>query len=483
MNAPASLLWFRLDLRLADNPALCAATACGAPVIPVFIWAPEEEAPWPPGAASRAWLNQSVRALEADLANRGSRLIIRRGPTLEAMRQLIIDTGAGAVFWHRRCEPAQRLQEIQVMDLARSRGVEAGVFNGALLHEPSALVNKGGRPFRVFTPFWRTWLDEADPPVPLPVPRRLPAPKKWPDSLPLAALELRPRLPWEARILSGWRPGTGGAMVALERFLTQALLDYPDRRDFPGHTGTSRLSPHLHFGEISPRQAWHAIRQFAEARSIPVQRWQHWQFITELGWREFAHHVLWHFPYVAERPLHEEYARFPWREDATRLAAWQHGITGVPLVDAGMRELWATGWMHNRARMIAASFLAKNLLISWHDGARWFWDTLVDADLANNTLGWQWSSGCGADAAPFFRVFNPVTQGERFDADGHYTQSWVPELARLPRVWIHRPWKAPATVLESAGIELGQTYPEPIVNLAISRAVALDAFRRFKARQ
>jgi deoxyribodipyrimidine photo-lyase len=300
-------------------------------------------------------------------------------------------------------------------------------------------------------------------------------------SLLAAGLGLDPGLPWAERILAGWHPGSAGAAARLDQFRGEPLWHYAAARNTLDLRGTSRLSPHLHFGEISPGQVWQAMGQAAAARSIPEATWRRWPFLTELGWREFAHYLLWHFPRTPDRPLRPEYADFPWHTNAVWLEAWQRGRTGYPVVDAGMRELWATGWMHNRARMVVASFLVKNLMISWTEGARWFWETLVDADLANNTLGWQWSGGCGADAAPFFRIFNPTRQGDQFDLSGHYVQRWLPELAPLPVRWIHQPAQAPAAVLRAAGITLDQTYLKPIVSHVISREAALDAFRRFRA--
>ena len=312
------------------------------------------------------------------------------------------------------------------------------------------------------------------------MPRQLIAPLRQSASLPLAALGLEPKLDWADGLRTAWKPGSAGAQAELRRFLHKRLLNYAESRNRPDLVGTSRLSPHLHFGEISPRQVWHAVRRFAESQSIPAAVWRHCQFLSELGWREFAHHLLVHFPQTPEQPLRSEFARFPWRKNAAWLRAWQRGQTGYPLVDAGMGELWSTGWMHNRVRMVVASFLVKNLLLPWQDGARWFWDTLVDADLANNTLGWQWTAGCGADAAPFFRIFNPVSQGAKFDPEGNYVRGWVPELARLPAAWIHRPSEAPLAVLAAAGVELGRSYPRPLVGLRVSREVALEAYQRMR---
>jgi deoxyribodipyrimidine photo-lyase len=350
-----------------------------------------------------------------------------------------------------------------------------------LLFEPWTITNKSGRPFQVFTPFWRHCLALGEPLEPTPSARALSVPGRWPKAEPLASLELEPRVGWTEGMRSAWQPGEAGAAENLRRFCESAFPDYGEQRNRPDVPGTSRLSPHLHFGEIGPRQIWHALQTFADQRSLPVTAWRNSQFLAEVGWREFAHHLLFHFPHTPAAPLRPEFARFPWRKDPAWLRAWQRGRTGYPVVDAGMRELWSTGWMHNRVRMIVASFLVKDLLLDWRDGARWFWDTLVDADLASNTLGWQWTAGCGADAAPYFRVFNPVGQGEKYDPNGDYVRRWVPELARLPANWIHRPWEAPADVLARAQITLDGDYPRPILNHAIAREVALEAFAKLKA--
>jgi deoxyribodipyrimidine photo-lyase len=408
-SPPVSIVWFRLDLRLADNPALEAAVKRGGPIVPVFIHAPEEERPWSPGGASNWWLHQSLKSLAASLWELGSQLIIRRGPTPEALHALVSETGATAVFWNRRYEPAVIARDTIVKDALRSDGVEVESFNAALLHEPWTIQNQSGKPFRVFTPFWRHCLTKPAHPAPLPVPRKIIAPEQSPKTLALAALELEPKINWAAGLKTKWQPGEVGAHAHLKRFLHAAHANYGDQRNRPDLIGTSRLSPHLHFGEISPRQIWSALQHHAGAAG--GTDWRASQFLTEVGWREFAHHLLYHFPQTPLLPLREDFNQFPWRKDAAFLAAWQKGGTGYPIVDAGMRELWATGWMHNRARMIVASFLVKDLLLSWTEGARWFWDTLVDADLAQNTLGWQWTAGCGADAAPYFRVFNPMSQG------------------------------------------------------------------------
>jgi deoxyribodipyrimidine photo-lyase len=479
MNSP-SIHWFRLDLRLADNPALQAALKRSAPVVPVFIHAPEEESPWEPGGASRWWLHQSLQALDADLRQVGSRLVIRRGPSSATLQSLAKATCASAVFWNRRYEPAVLQRDQKIKETLLACGLEAESFNGALLKEPWEVQNQSGKPFQVFTPFWRHCLAKPAPSEPAPAPRKIPTPKKWPESLALDVLELAPKIQWAKSIRAAWQPGALGAQAQLRRFLRAAVSNYDEDRNRPDRVGTSRLSPHLHFGEITPRQIWHAARRHAKAKSIPETTWRAWQFLTEIGWREFAHHLLYHFPHTPAEPLRADFKRFPWHTNAAFLKAWQKGRTGYPIVDAGMRELWATGWMHNRVRMIVASFLVKDLLLSWQEGAAWFWDTLVDADLAQNTLGWQWTAGCGADAAPYFRVFNPISQGEKFDPCGDYVRRWCPELTGLPDGWLHRPRQAPPEILARAAVELDRTYPCPIVSHAIAREVALEAFFRIR---
>jgi deoxyribodipyrimidine photo-lyase len=470
------LVWFRQDLRLADHPALSAAVGRGQAVVPVFIWAPGEEGAWPPGAASRWWLHQSLNSLDLGLRTLGSRLIIRQGESLAQLGDLARSTGARSIFWSRRYEPSVAARDRSLEQTLAGIGLEIQTFNSTLLHEPWTIENRSGKPFQVFTAYWKNCLAREDPALPMPAPRQVPAPRVWPKSLRLASLELEPRIHWTQTMESTWQPGEPGAQAALRQFLQAAMADYDENRNRPDLPGTSRLSPHLHFGEISPRQVWHAVHSKAQDGADTGLAWRKHQFVTELGWREFAHHLLHHFPHTPERPLREEFAEFAWRLNPQGLKRWQRGETGYPLVDAGLRELWATGWMHNRVRMIVASFLVKDLLISWLEGARWFWDTLVDADLANNTLGWQWTAGCGADAAPYFRIFNPVNQGERFDPQGTYVRRWIPELSSLPNPWIHRPWQAPQAILSQAGIRLGRTYPPPLVSHSIARMVALEAY-------
>jgi len=468
---PTTIVWFRQDLRLDDQPALVAAAERGL-VLPVFIWAPEEEGGWAPGAASRWWLHHSLLALEQSLRATGSRLIIKRGPTLPALMELARGAGADSVLWTRRYEPASVARDAVVKQELREAGLAAESFGGSLLHEPWTVRSGQGTPFRVFTPFWKACLAKGEPAEPAETPL-LRSPQRWPVGLEIGDLNLLPAIDWAGGLASAWEPGERGATLAAARFVRDALAGYCGQRDLPGIQGTSRLSPHLHWGEISPRRLWQHVgsavrRERALAGDLE-------KFRAEMGWREFAHHLLFHAPQTAEEPLRREFSRFPWREDRAQLRAWQQGRTGYPLVDAGMRELWHTGWMHNRVRMVTASFLVKHLLLPWQEGARWFWETLVDADLANNTLGWQWTSGCGADAAPYFRIFNPVTQGERFDAAGGYIRRWVPQLARLPDSLIHAPWDAPPSALTAAGVTLGKEYPRPLVDHKEGRARALAA--------
>ena len=471
----STLVWLRIDLRIADNPALQAALRTGGPVIPVFLYAPEEEGAWAPGGASRWWLHGCLKSLQADFARLGSRLILRRTQdSLGELRLLARETGAHQVIWNRRYEPALVARDRGIKCSLQADGLEVASYNAALLHEPWDIKSKAGGPFQVFTPFWRHCLNLADPPEPAPVPRALEAPARWPRSLALEDLGLEPKIDWAAGLREAWTPGSQGAHAALERFIDRAFDDYANGRDRPDQRGTSRLSPYLHFGELGPREVWHGIRRFALARG-QHSTWRSSQFLTEIGWREFAYHLLFHFPHTPEQPLREHYRRFPWEKSPENLRAWQRGQTGYPLVDAGLRQLWHTGWMHNRVRMIVGSFLVKDLLLPWQDGAAWFWDTLVDADLASNTLGWQWVAGCGADAAPYFRVFNPVTQATRFDPQGTYVREWVPELARLPDKWIQQPWDAPSQVLAAAGVALGSSYPQRLVDHAVAREQALAA--------
>ena len=470
-------MWFRGDLRLADNPALRAALERGGPVIPLYLDGDTAQPGWPPGAATRWWLHHSLASLERALRERGSRLTLRRGAPLATLLELCRECGADAVYWNRRFEPAAQAADAALATALRDAGYLAEHRNAALLAEPAALSTQSGGPYQVYTPFRRRLLEQLHESAPLAAPARLPAPAQWPASLSLAQLQYLPSFPWSAGLESAWQPGEAGAARRLSAFIDGSLAHYAIRRDQPGIEGTSRLSPHLHHGEISVRQVLHATQQATAASDATGRA----KFVDELIWREFSWHLLHHFPDTPTVPLRREFERFPWQQNQALLRAWQRGRTGVPLVDAGMRELWSSGWMHNRVRMVAASFLVKNLRQPWQAGARWFWDTLVDADLANNTQGWQWVAGCGADAAPYFRVFNPVTQSQRFDPQGRYLRRWLPELQALEDADLHAPWLASAARLQAAGVTLGSDYPRPIVDLKDSRVAALAAYQQLRS--
>ncbi|MDZ4755333.1 MAG: deoxyribodipyrimidine photo-lyase [Phycisphaerae bacterium] len=466
-----TIVWFRQDLRVDDHAPLLYAAERGA-VVPIFLWSPEDEGAWPVGAAARWWLHHSLTGLAASLQALGSRLIIRSGRAIDVLPALARESGADVIVCARRYEPAARAVEAA---LAGAMGAAFVALDASLLHQPEAIRTGGNGPYQVYTPYARNCRMQGGPSRPRLAPAALASPTRWPASSSITSLALLPTINWTGSMASAWTPGEIGARAALTAFLDGAVGTYAESRDIPAAPGTSRLSPHLHWGEISPRRAWHAVSDALRRSGDPTTKRGAEKYLAELLWREFAHHVLVHFPHTPAAPLRAEYASFPWRSDLEALRAWQRGRTGYPLVDAGMRELWATGWMHNRVRMVVASFLVKHLLIAWHDGARWFWDTLVDADLANNTLGWQWAAGCGADAAPYFRIFNPVLQGEKFDPTGTYVRRWVPELALLPDRFVHAPWKAPAAVLERAGVRLGVDYPAPIVEHTAARIRALAA--------
>jgi deoxyribodipyrimidine photo-lyase len=467
MSRSPLLVWFRQDLRLADNPALREAVASAAPIIPVYILDDETPGTWKPGGASRWWLHHSLTSLARDLEACGARLILRRGKAEKVLDALLAETGASGVYWNRCYEPFAIARDKKLKADLEAKGLAARSFNASLLFEPLTVLSKSGTPFRVFTPFWKACLAADAPALPTPAPKKLEAPSAWPKSDALASWQLLPTKPDWAGGFDVWSPGEAGGQKRLARFVDEALDRYADQRDRPDVEATSRLSPHLHFGEISPRQCFHA-----GARSAKFQ--------AELGWREFSYHLLFSQPDLPEESLRADFRDFPWYEDAAMLRTWKKGRTGYPIVDAGMRELWQTGWMHNRVRMIAASFLVKHLLQPWRAGEDWFWDTLVDADLASNAASWQWVAGCGADAAPYFRIFSPILQGAKFDPEGKYVRRFVPELATLPTQYLFAPWEAPADVLKRAGVELGVTYPKPIVDHADARARALAAFQSLK---
>jgi deoxyribodipyrimidine photo-lyase len=473
------IVWFRDDLRLSDHPALHAAAKTGAPVICLYVFdQPDRSTARPLGGAARWWLAQSLRALQASLHAIGSSLVLRQGPAARIITALAQETGAEAVYWNEIAQAPYQAQADQVAAGLEAIGVASQSFPGDLLATPVQIRTKEGRGLRVFTPFWKRVQALGDPPKPLPAPKALGSaptvisdrPEDW---------KLEPSHPdWAGGLRESWTPGEKSAQARLGEFLKSHVAGYSGNRDRPDRAGTSGLSPHLRFGEISPRQVWHAARFAAAERHVLSGDID--KFLSELGWREFCRHLLFDVPDLATRNLQPSFDAFPWKHDDKALAAWQRGQTGYPIVDAGMRELWHTGVMHNRVRMVVASFLVKHLLIDWREGEKWFWDTLVDADAASNPANWQWVAGSGADAAPYFRVFNPILQGEKFDPDGAYVRRWVPELGSLPDGLIHQPWRAAPLELASAGVELGKTYPHPIIDHKVGRERALAAYAKLR---
>ena len=463
--SPPSIIWFRQDLRLTDQQAVAAACAAG-PVLPVFVLDDETPARWRTGAAQRWWLHHSLLALDADLRKLGARLILLRGRAGSVIADLAQQTGATHVHALEHYEPWAKVQQAEV-----AAAVPLTLHDGVLLAPPSLVRSGDGGRYRIFTPWWRTLQRMMPPPPPIPAPTRMTLATNAPAGNTLADWQLLPTNPdWAAGFADWWTPGERGAWAQLGRFLDVAA-DYDTDRNLPAKPGSSRLSAHLHYGELSPAQVWHAVEGAVGTQAEP--------YLREIGWRDFATGLIDQFPDYHERPSRAQFDHFPHRSDD--LGIWQRGQTGYPIVDAGMRELWATGWMHNRVRMIAASFLVKHLLGDWRDGFAWFWDTLVDADLGNNALGWQWIMGSGVDSSPYNRIFAPVTQGEKFDPDGSYVSKWVPELAAMPADLIHRPWEADAMTLLAAGVKLGETYPHPIIDHTAARARALAVYDEAKA--
>jgi len=479
-DRPPVIVWFRDDLRLSDHPALHAAARTGAPVIGLYLLDEASPGLRPLGGAARWWLAQSLRALEGGLQAKGATLVLRQGPAARIIPAVAREAGASAVFWNEIAQ-APHIAVAKAVGAALTRdGIDCKSFPGDLMVSPSVIRNKDGRGPRVFTPFWRRVLALGDPPSPLPAPKSL-RPAEGVQSDTIESFGLEPRQPdWAVGLRETWTVGEKAAQARLKAFLAEGVKGYAVERDRPDRDGTSSLSPHLRFGEISPRQVWHAARfAAAEHRGLAgdIEK-----FLGELGWREFCRHLLFDVPDFANKNLQPGFDAFPWKRDDKALSAWQRGLTGYPIVDAGMRQLWRTGVMHNRVRMVVASFLVKHLLIDWRCGERWFWDTLVDADAGSNPANWQWVAGCGADAAPYFRVFNPVLQGEKFDPEGAYVRRWVGELAGLPAPLIHQPWRATPLELASAGVELGRSYPEPIVDHKPARERALAAYAKLRAR-
>jgi deoxyribodipyrimidine photo-lyase len=461
---------------LGDNPALLHAVAHGA-VIPLYILDDEAPGLWRMGAASRWWLNKSLQALDTQLRALGSRLILRRGPSHAVLDAVIAQTGAQSVVWNRRYTPWGIATDSAIKTDLKARDLAVETFNSHMLHEPWTIKTGTGGPYKVFTPFWKACCEQGFD-SPLAAPACLPAPPQWPASDDLDSWALHPRAPDWSTGFGIWTPGEAGAIARLDDFIATGLPHYADGRDRPDQPYVSRLSPHLCFGELSPRTAIAAAR-FAAATGQASTRAAD-KFAAELGWRDFSTHLLYHFPDLPEANFKPDFDAYPWVNNPDALICWQRGQTGYPLVDAGMRQLWATGWMHNQVRMVVASFLIKHLRIHWRQGADWFWDTLVDADLASNAASWQWVAGSGADAAPYFRIFNPITHGQKFDPNGDYIRQWVPELARLRAPDIHAPWTAPPASLRAAGVILGTHYPHPIVDHAQARADALAGYASTK---
>ncbi len=470
-----ALVWFRQDLRLADNPALVEAVSQHQNIIPLYIHSSSEAGEWAHTGASLWWLHHSLSSLNESLQSLGSALHIVQGEVQQVLSDIIAQQKVDAIYWNRQYEPWAIKRDQQLKETFLAQDLEVKSFNAALVNEPWTIKTKTETPYRVFTPYWKNCLAAGIDRTIFDQPQQLPPLPKRLKSESIESLALLDPITWHAQFDQYWTPGEQGAHDALNEFLDDSVNHYDHGRDVPGVVGTSRLSAHLHFGEISPRQVVAAVRREQSSESDANR------YVSEIGWREFGYHLMFHYPHTVDQPLNDKFKHFPWRQDyAEDLEKWQQGQTGIPLVDAGMRELWQTGWMHNRVRMVVASFLIKNLQIHWLEGARWFWDTLVDADLASNTMGWQWCAGSGADAAPYFRIFNPVTQGERFDADGDYVRKWVPELAHMPKKYLHKPSLTPDEVLNEAGVVINETYPAPMVDLKESRLQALEAYQEIK---
>jgi deoxyribodipyrimidine photo-lyase len=471
----AALVWFRNDLRLDDNPAFDYAIQSGLPIICLYIHGAEKR---PLGGASRWWLHHSLSKLNAHLESKGGSLVIEKGNPKEVLNNLIAKHHVKLVTWGRRYDAASIAEDTTIKKDLKDQGLEVHSFNTSLLFEPHHIKNKQGTPFQVFTPFWKHCQTLEEPRKPLLLPHSI----NFYSSLPsrqifnthLESLQLLPHRPdWSGGLQESWQPGEDGARLRLDTFLHNALENYQEERNRPDLEGTSKLSPHLHFGEISLNTIYHRTLEVMAGNPSTHHGGTH--FLSELGWREFSTHLIHHFPHIENEPLKKEFERFPWEENSTLLKAWQKGLTGYPIVDAGMRELWHTGWMHNRVRMIAASLLIKGLFIHWKRGEEWFWDTLVDADIANNTASWQWVAGSGADAAPYFRIFNPVLQGQKFDPQGNYIKKWIPELEGIEPENLHTPW------LSKKWANISGKYPAPIVDHGESRDKALKLYKLIRS--
>lgn len=475
-NDSPVILWFRKDLRLDDNAALAAALETGRPIIALYIREPESAGTGPLGAAQAWWMHHALVSLARSLKETGSQLVLRSGDAGRTLRELITETGAATIYWNRRHDPAGISVDTEIKRSLKAEGLDVRSFAGQLLHDPTRLMTGEKKPYRVYTPFWKALEREGEPHEPIEAPPHLSAPADTPASEMLDDWDLLPKKPdWAASFTEIWTPGETAAHERLRDFVDGAIDGYKVERDHPAVDATSLLSPYLALGEISPARIWHATRGLEASADDVIH------FRKELAWREFCHHLHFHFPALAERNWNERFDDFPWEPAGENFTLWTQGMTGYPIVDAGMRQLWKHGWMHNRVRMITASFLIKHLMIDWRHGEKWFRDTLVDADAASNPANWQWVAGSGADASPFFRIFNPILQGEKFDPDGTYVCTFVPELEGLDPAFIHKPFDAPESLLKKAGIELGSTYPKPIVNHARARERALAAYKSLKS--
>lgn len=476
MSKKTALLWFRQDLRLDDNPALCYAVQNEYDIIPVYILDDENAGQWKMGGASRWWLHQSLNALNETL---GGNLRVFCGCAEKIIGEIIDEHKIDAVFWNRCYEPWRIKRDQIIKETLTNKDITAESFNGSLLWEPWTVLKDDKTPYKVFTPYYKRGCLKTQPDKPVEAPEDIPFIRSKIGSGDINRLGLMPKIQWYKDMQNLWDSGEKGAHERLNNFLDEGLHGYKEKRDNPALPHVSRLSPYLHHGEISPRRVWYSAKSYAAANQVPEKDIDH--FCSELGWREFSYYLLYHFPHITWENLQEKFNAFPWvAQESNDLERWRRGQTGIPIVDAAMRQLWSEGWMHNRTRMIVGSLLVKNLLIHWHRGEEWFWDCLVDADLASNSASWQWIAGCGADAAPYFRIFNPVTQGEKFDTDGKYVRKYVPELAEMPDKYLHKPWEAPPMVLKAAGITLGENYPHSIVDLKQSRERALKAFETTK---
>ena len=470
MKKELTIFWFRQDLRLSDNLAFTAALEKGD-VLPIYILDQENVGDFALGGASRWWLHHSLQALDESLQGKLNLYTGEASTIIASLQQRFTILG---VYWSRCYEPWRMSRDKVIKQTLLSQGVCVESFNGSLLNEPWTILKNDNSPYKIFTPYYRKASQVDNYISPLPPPKSLASLQVDQEASKLHELSLLPKTTWDSEFYHCWEPGELGAQSTLHKFLNKGISHYKIGRDFPALKTVSTLSPHLHFGEISPRQVSNALL------SVPDDDNRE-HFKRELGWREFSYYLLFHWPELPNNNLKNNLDNFPWDNNLDWLAQWQQGLTGYPLVDAGMRELWQTGFMHNRVRMITASFLVKNLLINWRLGASWFWDCLVDADLASNSASWQWVAGCGTDASPYFRIFNPVTQGEKFDANGEYTKRYLPELKNLPNKYLFRPWEAPPEVLEKANIILGETYPLPIVDIKASRQTALDTYEITKS--